>query len=114
MYTYKATVTNVVDGDTFDAIVDVGFSTKMHHRFRLYDVDTPETWRPVSDAEYRHGMKAYKKVKELIENKEIKLITYKLGVYGRYSASVILEDGSDLKNILIENNLIKLDSYPND
>lgn len=42
MFQYKAIVTNVVDGDTFDMDIDLGFHIHIHERVRLLDVDTPE------------------------------------------------------------------------
>lgn len=43
MYTYNAKVLNVVDGDTFDLMVDLGFSIFHKVRVRLLEIDTPET-----------------------------------------------------------------------
>ena len=114
MYTYKAKIVRVVDGDTFDADVDCGFLIFVKHRFRLMDADTPETWRPKSDAEATHGAAATARVVELMENKEVTLHTSKLGIYGRYSASVTLPDGSDLAETLTNEGLLKLESYPAD
>ena len=42
MYEYKATVTNVVDGDTYDLDIDLGFEVYTRQRVRLLGVDTPE------------------------------------------------------------------------
>lgn len=42
MYTYKAKITNVVDGDTFDLDIDLGFHIHIHERVRILDLDTPE------------------------------------------------------------------------
>mgnify|MGYP002624652677 CR=1 FL=1 len=42
MYQYNAKITNVVDGDTFDMDIDLGFYTHIHVRTRLLEVDTPE------------------------------------------------------------------------
>ena len=42
MFQYKALITNVVDGDTFDMDIDLGFNIHIHERVRLLDVDTPE------------------------------------------------------------------------
>ena len=42
LYTYKLIITRWIDGDTFDAIVDLGFNIMSKIRFRLLDVDTPE------------------------------------------------------------------------
>lgn len=111
MYTYKAYVNRVLDGDTFEATVDLGFRLSWRGIFRLKDVDTPETWRPKSEAERVHGEKATEFVKNLIDNKTITIKTYGAGIYARYNADVILDDGSDLATLLKENKLEKLDSY---
>jgi len=111
MYTYKAHVDRVIDGDTFEATVDLGFKLKWTGIFRLHGIDTPETWRPKSEAERSHGEKAKEFVKKLIDDKDITLITYKEGIYARYLADVVLKNGNDLATLLRENNLEKLKSY---
>ena len=45
LYTFKATCTNVVDGDTIDIDLDLGFETFAKRRVRLLNVDTPERTR---------------------------------------------------------------------
>ncbi len=42
IYVYKAELIRVVDGDTVDFIVDLGFDTSRRERFRLYGIDAPE------------------------------------------------------------------------
>ena len=42
IYIYKAELIRVVDGDTVDLIIDLGFDTLRKERFRLYGVDAPE------------------------------------------------------------------------
>ena len=42
IYIYKAELIRVVDGDTVDLIIDLGFDTFRHERFRLYGIDAPE------------------------------------------------------------------------
>jgi micrococcal nuclease len=111
MYNYKAYVTNIVDGDTFDATVDLGFTITTKQRFRLKDVDTPETWRPKTESEREHGKRATDFVTPLLLNKEVTLTSVKSAVYSRYEAYVTLSDGSDLGTLLIENDLVKLDNY---
>lgn len=44
MYTYACKVVNVIDGDTIDIELDLGFEIKMKERVRLLDVDTPEVF----------------------------------------------------------------------
>lgn len=111
MYHYKAIITRVVDGDTFDAIVDLGFTVSVKQRLRLKDVDTPETWRPKTTAEAEHGSKATSFVKELIEGKSVTLKSVKAAVYSRYEAYITLPDGRDLGTLLIENGFEKLSEY---
>ena len=112
MYTYKATITRVVDGDTFDADVDLGFGIVARHRFRIDGIDTPETWRPINENEHAHGEKATARAKELLEGKTLNLVTKKKsGIYGRYSAVVTIEDGRDYATVMIEEGFEKLDSY---
>lgn len=41
-YLYRATCSRVVDGDTLDCTVDLGFRVFSRQRFRLLDIDTPE------------------------------------------------------------------------
>ena len=49
MFQYKAIITNVVDGDTFDMDIDLGFHIHIHERVRLLDVDTPEKFGAEKD-----------------------------------------------------------------
>ena len=85
-YIYRARINRVVDGDTFDATVDLGFHTYGRHRFRLYDVDTPERGQP--------GYKeATEKLRELLteaadEHGNILIFSRKSGKYGRWIATV--------------------------
>lgn len=111
MYNYKAYVNRVVDGDTFEATIDLGFKIQTTQMFRLKDIDTPETYRPKSEEERLHGERATEFVKKLIEHKTINIETFKLGIYGRYTASVTLEDGNDLAELLIENGFEKKEQY---
>lgn len=46
MYEYRARVKRVVDGDTVDFVVDLGFKVHMVIRTRLLGVDTPERGHP--------------------------------------------------------------------
>jgi micrococcal nuclease len=42
IYIYKAELIRVVDGDTVELIIDLGFDTSRKERFRLYGIDAPE------------------------------------------------------------------------
>lgn len=43
MYTYQATIEKVVDGDTLDVLIDLGFDIHIRQRLRLYGINTPES-----------------------------------------------------------------------
>lgn len=53
MYTYACKILNIVDGDTLDIELDLGFNIKMKERVRLLDVDTPEVFGKNAVAEGR-------------------------------------------------------------
>jgi micrococcal nuclease len=56
-YWYKAKILKVIDGDTVDAMVDLGFDVHHKIRIRLYGVNTPES-RTSDAAEKQLGLKA--------------------------------------------------------
>jgi micrococcal nuclease len=111
MYNYKAVITRVVDGDTYDATIDLGFRTFTKQRLRLKDIDTPETWRPKTDSERKHGEECTDYVIKLIEGKTVTLTSVKTAVYGRWEAYLTLEDNSDVGTLIVENGFEKLDNY---
>ena len=112
MYEYLATVERVIDGDTLDVVMHLGFKITTHQRLRLADVDTPETWRPKTLMERVHGEEAKDYVKNLIEGEDVIITTSKTGKYGRYIAHVRLPNSTKTINeLLVENDLVKLDSY---
>jgi micrococcal nuclease len=87
-YRYDAKIIKVIDGDTIDAIVDLGFNISIKERFRLYGVDTPET-RTKNKKEKMAGLKAKAFVKKAIEGKTVILDIVKgTGKFGRYLAEV--------------------------
>jgi len=105
MYKYKAKVINVVDGDTIDAIVDLGFKLKWETRLRLYGIDTPET-RTKNLDEKKKGLEAKEYVKSKIEGKEVLIETHKKGKFGRYLATIFI-DGINLNLELIKKGLAR-------
>ncbi len=96
MYEYKAELKRVVDGDTIDLIIDMGFKITTTQRIRLKGINTPETWHRKKDSdEYKRGMEAKNYVlKRLEENgNKMTIRTDKYpGVYGRFIADIILAD----------------------
>ena len=69
-YRYRAELDRVVDGDTLDVLIDLGFYIKIKERIRLEGMDTPEIYGvPQDSEEYRRGMEAKEYVeRRLVEN----------------------------------------------
>lgn len=98
MYTYNAKVLRVIDGDTLDCEIDLGFFVKIEKRVRLTGIDTPEkNSRIVTERE--KAAKATARVKYSIENKTIIIETEldKDDKYGRVLGTVY-ETELDYKN----------------
>jgi|TARA_R110002126_G_scaffold62943_1_gene161656 micrococcal nuclease len=111
MYEYKCKVKRVVDGDTMDVVLDLGFDILHACRVRLAGIDTPESRTRDLDEKARGKLsKAY--LKESIKGKKIVLKT-KLkdskGKFGRVIAEVWaeFEEGS-LRNV---NELMVKEAY---
>lgn len=90
MWTYKAKVTRVVDGDTIDCEVDLGFNVVMRERFRLARINTPE----IRGKERPQGLISKQWLIDLLEshNNEITIKTGKAGKFGRWIAEIIIGD----------------------
>ena len=97
LYTYTAEVIKIVDGDTLDLAIDVGFSLKQEHRVRFRGINCPEM-------ETKEGQKAKRFVESelakcIVEKPDFKgeyaprpvviVKTYKQGMYGRYIVDII-------------------------
>ena len=83
-YRYRATIINVVDGDTVDAVIDVGFDITVTKRLRLMGINAPE-----------RGQEGYQESKDaLIEEvigQEVTVVTEKSDSFGRYLAWIHTE-----------------------
>lgn len=112
MYTYHAIVARIIDGDTVEAILDLGFNLKYKAKFRIKGFDAPETWRPSNDAEKAHGKAATIFATELLLDKKVIISTESVvGIYGRYLASITLLDGTDFVTAMINNGFQKQSNY---
>lgn len=100
MYTYKAAVENVVDGDTLDLTIDLGFKMTTRQRVRLAHVDTPERGQP--------GFKeAGDAVRAMAAGQTVTVRTQKISKWGYYLANIELADGTDVSAALIKQGLAK-------
>ena len=110
MYQYKAKVVKVVDGDTIDVVIDLGFDITTKKRVRFSGVNTPEC-RTRDLKEKKKGLAAKARVKQILgENECFDLHSEKLGKYGRVLGKIYINklDGKEsftkkcLNDILID------------
>lgn len=109
MYTYKVEVTRVVDGDTVDVRIDLGFGVWLHDRVRFFGVDAPETrTRDLQEKELGLKTKEYV-VDKLALSKDIILVSkeFNKGKYGRILGDLLV-DGKSLVEELLEKNLVEV------
>lgn len=107
MYEYKCEVTRVVDGDTIDCVLDLGFSILHKCRVRLYGIDTPESRTRDLDEKAR-GKLASKFLEDSINNGKQVILRSELkdskGKYGRVLGSVVVDD-LDINQAMVTQNL---------
>lgn len=104
MYEYKAKVVRVVDGDTIDVDLDLGFSVVMAKtRIRLYGIDTPEK-RTRDLEEKKFGLLATALVEEYCPVGSTIVVKTRLdgkGKFGRILGEIIV-DGLNLNEFMIQ------------
>jgi micrococcal nuclease len=105
MYEYSCKVERVVDGDTIDVVLDLGFDILYKSRVRLYGIDTPESRTRNLDEKAR-GKMAAAFLKDAINNGKKVVIQTKLkdsrGKFGRVLGDVVV-DGININQSMIDN-----------
>ena len=108
MYEYSCKVDRVVDGDTIDVVLDLGFDILYRSRVRLYGIDTPESRTRNKDEKVRgklagalfnavrQGMSVKKGKKVIIETK----LKDSKGKFGRVLGNVVV-DGININQSMI-------------
>ena len=108
MYTYKIKLDRVVDGDTIDANIDLGFDIFTKKRIRFKGINTPES-RTRDLEEKARGLAAKDRVKQLLEGaKEITLQSHGVGKYGRCLGELFVDmvDGQEKLTLESVNELL--------
>ena len=104
MYEYKVTsVDRVVDGDTIDITIDVGFGLYKKERVRVAGIDTPES-RTRDKKEKQYGLAAKYFLTGLLENCDDLIVrTEKDGKYGRMLGWLVCNDkGMNINQTMID------------
>ena len=102
MFEYNAEVLRVVDGDTLDARIDLGFDVHVKKRIRLHGIDTWES-RTRDAEEKKKGIAAKTRLVELLQADQgkFKLISYGVGKFGRVLGDIEISAGN-VCDILVE------------
>ena len=106
MYEYSCRINRVIDGDSVDVCIDLGFDISFTSSVRLYGIDTPESRTRDLD-EKKCGLLAKKFLEEAVKNgKNIIIRTQKdeKGKFGRVLGSLVI-DGININHKMIEENL---------
>ena len=99
MYTYTITLDRVIDGDTVDAMIDLGFDVHVKKRIRFMGINTPES-RTRDLEEKARGLAAKDRVKELLEECNcITLQSHGSGKYGRCLGELFIELNDETVNL---------------
>ena len=106
MYEYNCQVKRVVDGDTIDVILDLGFSVLYKARVRLFGIDTPESRTRDKDEKVR-GKMSSRFLKECVSSGDVVIRTElkdSRGKFGRVLGTVMV-DGVDINKAMCEAHL---------
>ncbi len=92
MFRYNAVLDRVIDGDTVDATIDLGFDTWKKTRIRFYGINTPES-RTRDLEEKKRGLAAKDRLIEILKANDNKFVlqSYGVGKYGRCLGELFVE-----------------------
>ena len=112
MYEYKIkSIDHIVDGDTFDCSIDLGFNISHKIRVRMYGINTPES-RTRDLEEKARGLASKERLHTLLssgflDDNGLVLVTNKKGKYGRYLGTVYRQRKSGEEQLNINQQLIE-------
>ena len=108
MYNYKISPLKIIDGDTIDAEIDLGFDIKVKKRVRFMGINAPES-RTRDLEEKAKGLAAKDRVKALLDGcKNVQLKSHGIGKFGRCLGEIMLDmvDGSEKMTLESLNELL--------
>jgi micrococcal nuclease len=111
LYTYRAKLERVVDGDTIDAIIDLGFDIWVKKRIRLHGIDAPETRTRDLEEKNRGKVTKARLIKILDDaNNEFLIISHGVGKYGRCLGELFVNNQSVNQQLIAEGMAVKYNS----
>ena len=92
LYTYKAELFRVIDGDTVELLIDMGFNVRIRERFRMNRINAPE----IELEERPAGIASKEWLHKKIAGRMLQVITHKdtKDKYGRYLCDIFVDDGT--------------------
>ena len=97
MYTYKCNTIRVIDGNTVDAIIDLGFNVTIRQRIKLYGVNVEDV-RTTDESKKDKAVASKAKLAELLGNEfTCQTIMNKRGKAGRIMGQVFVIDSKGIK-----------------
>ena len=109
MFEYKCKVTNIVDVDTVDVDIDLGFGVWLRdQRIRLYGIDTPES-RTSDPFEKLYGKAATEFLKKWLDGGDVTIKTHKdeRGKFGRILGELWVFDTNVNKKMIEEHHAVE-------
>lgn len=114
LYTYRAVLDRVVDGDTVDLVVDLGFRTYRRTRFRVARINAPE----IRGSERPAGLDAKVYINDLLTmygKDSITVQSRKTGKYGRWIGEIFIDPGDgnliNVSDTMVENGYAEYRDY---
>ena len=105
LHHYNAELIRIIDGDTIDVMLDLGFYVWVKKRIRLYGIDTPETRNRDLEVKER-GKAASFRLAELISSNKFTISSHGLDKYGRCLGTIFVGD-ENINNLLISEGFAK-------
>ena len=99
-FEYNAQLIKVLDGDTIDCYIDLGFDLKIKKRVRYMGIDTWES-RTRDLEEKKKGLAAKARNKELLEAGTFKIVSYVTGKFGRVLGEIFVSPDAVGENAVI-------------
>lgn len=100
-FEYNAQLIKVLDGDTIDCYIDLGFDLKIKKRVRYMGIDTWES-RTRDKEEKKKGLAAKARNKELLEAGTFKIVSYGTGKFGRVLGEIFVSPDAVGENAVID------------
>lgn len=106
MYKYRAKLIKIIDGDTIDAEIDLGFNVKIKKRIRFLGINAPEIRTKDLD-EKRAGLAVKSRLESIFDDSEgvFKLKSHGIDKYGRVLGEIYIEN-NNINSLLLKEGLV--------